>query len=512
MSFKRDSIFVVRPTFVSMKNKTFFRTPSTLSALFVLSTTAAIAQPPMETATVTDVLRVPSLATRNSNDWNTPLATYNGVVYLAHVNNNHYLQVRRKASGSNQTWFTFADAGFVPDDLHLGPSIGIDSEGYIHVVALMHNSPIDDTLNGLKTAPALQSAVWKYWVSDKPNDVSAFTFIGSNSSRTIPGYSVSYPWFTQGKSGSLFICWRGFSGATKVNAAGRFNLSLGTYSQHVARYDAATKTWTELGGLATQFAGNPSAYKSLIWEPNGGAPSVANGVGWYQPSKPRIYPDRNGRLHLVTVVNANGNALGGPSAVWYAGTNVIYAYSDDDGTTWKNANGVALPLPFNSGSGANVVARTTGDIYNTASLAFVGEAFPRVLWAHWDTDSNKMIQEWSRYDSATKQWIESPNPPVLYSTPVTDAGGRSTAVRANQYLRSDDGFATFRTYDWPSTLPLLSAGGGGVRVDDSYFRGASSTLFVTSASKTSAPGVTPETWDELVRSFTFPTAPVPETK
>jgi hypothetical protein len=64
-----------------------------------------------------------------------------------------------------------------------GASVGIDRNGYIHVAGNMHHSPF----NHPKTGNPYYEYAWQYVVSDKPEDISSFTFVGGDQSRTIPG-------------------------------------------------------------------------------------------------------------------------------------------------------------------------------------------------------------------------------------------------------------------------------------------------------------------------------------
>ena len=126
---------------------------------------------------------------------------------------------------TNHELRVFDGTGQTPllDKNHTAPSVGVDKEGYIHVVGGVHHSQ------------------WEYCISKNPNDISEFECPTENTmaERLPPNSRPSYPRFIKHPNGSLYLTYRGKFSAYWYN---------GTSYGALALYDEPSRTWTALGG------------------------------------------------------------------------------------------------------------------------------------------------------------------------------------------------------------------------------------------------------------------------
>ena len=247
---------------------------------------------------------------------NTPLASFNGNIYLAYVNPELKTIVAMKRDGR---WFTSVVSEETRnDDWHNQPSIAVDREGYVHVVYNMHSTP------------------WQYKVSRKPEDISAWEFRGQDAGEqvgravpgndvrdtwmsagtaAIPGNQITYPYFASDRSGELYLAYRECFHCTKSDYFSR------EWSGGIANYDAETKTWRRVGQGAQTFAHDKD----------------------YVPLGMQISFDAENRMHVSWVWNLHYRSNGShktepnfPASAW----------SDDGGETFFTASGKRLNLPI----------------------------------------------------------------------------------------------------------------------------------------------------------------------
>ena len=275
----------------------------------IICTNTAWGQRPPESVTIIKEFEFSDASKVTGSDWQTPVATYNDAIYYVYVTRQLKTLIIKKSSDgtvSKNVIFEETDS----DPWHNGASVAIDRNGYIHVAGNMHHSPY----NHPKTGNPYYEYAWQYVVSDKPEDISSFTFIGDDESRTIPGTWITYPSFARDPNGVLYITFR-----HRIKFGTGW--SPGIMAAAIARYDADAKIWVMLGG--TQYA---HGVKTFFWNDSG-----AEGTA-YQPYRPRIFFDRDSRMHVTWVVD-DGNGSSGYH------THVLYAYSDDGGDTFKRADG-----------------------------------------------------------------------------------------------------------------------------------------------------------------------------
>ena len=200
------------------------------------------------------------------------ITTHNEVIYVVWVDSDFRTVIAQiPPSGDVKTAVIFAVTD--KDPYHNVPVVGVDKHGYIHVVGNMHNSPYGrcQKHRTRKAANpcypndnAYYDHAWQYMVSDKPEDISSFSFHGGDA-MSPPGTWITYPYFARDHNKELFLSFR-----HRV----RFGAWVpGTMALGLARYDADKRRWIALGGRnyehgedkAHPLAGR-SLGKTLFWE------------------------------------------------------------------------------------------------------------------------------------------------------------------------------------------------------------------------------------------------------
>lgn len=266
------------------------------------------------------------------------------------------------------------------NDSHHNWSIGIDSDGYLHVMGDMHNYPYGPspvTACG-STTPAgsaessstylptrLQCQIALYWKSNNAYDASGgFTFKGGSTSTAPNAVSITYPRFIHAPNGDLYF--------TSLGKAVRDSSSKRTGQMAVLlhKYNPGTGSWTALGasvsGLITDTpsAASTTYFPAFFWE-NGG---VADGSAhpWFQGFQHQFRFDRRGTLHFCAAINVD------PSS--QKNTRLLYASSPDGGATWKRADGTTiggLPLRAVGTSQMADLVTDTQDAYSLGDYTVV---------------------------------------------------------------------------------------------------------------------------------------------
>lgn len=346
----------------------------------------------------------------NLGDFQSPLATCNGNIYFVWVDAQMRTCIARKSpDGAVTTNIIFDKTD--PDPYHNEASVGVDRDGYIHVVGNMHNSPYGrpDGVNLYYEHP------WQYKVSDRPEDISAFTFVGGDPDRTIPGTWITYPFFARDRKGSLYIAFR-----HRI----RFERgwSPGIMAGAVARYDADTRRWQMLGGTDYEHG-----VKTLIWNPGGASA--------YQGYKVRLFFDRLNRMHVGWDVFTTKQNRGGSGA-----THVLYACSEDGGVSFRKADGQAYTqLPITIARGDVVFRSEAGGLYNLTHLGVLPDGQPATSF----TSRGARLSRWLPGEG----WSTAGEFPASFPARfVTDDRGVITAVESGAFHRSFDGGRTWRRY------------------------------------------------------------------
>ena len=387
-------------------------------ALCIYAMTAWGQQSP-ETVTITKEFEFNDASKVTGSDWQTPVATFNDAIYYVYVTRQlKTLIVKKSSNGSISKTVIFEETD--PAPWYNGVSVGIDRNGYIHVAGNMHHSPY----NHPKTGNPFYEYAWQYVVSDKPEDISSFSFVGNDQARTIPGNWVTYPSFARDLNGVLYVAFR-----HRIKFGTGW--SPGIMAAAIARYDADVKTWVMLGG--TDYI---HAAKTFFWN-DSGADGTAN-----QPYRQRIFFDRNNRMHITWVVD-DGNGSSGYH------THVLYAVSEDGGDTFKRANGSLYEtLPITLASAEVVVGPdwtgNAGNLWYTSYVGTTHEGHPAVSFAN-NNDDTSWWSLW-RPEIGWSQPLKLPFESIPARI-LTDANGTFTAVDGfNKLHRSYDNGLSWRPY------------------------------------------------------------------
>lgn len=244
---------------------------------------------------------LPIHASGDQNVFATPFDYQNGMLFTVHVEAgdgtgrdgvNLHTVVRKGVRQANATWTWeshVVEARTILDTWHAQASIAVDKQGYVHVAYNMHNFP------------------WQYAVSDRPYDISSFTFKGQPVSQqeierskfenktnfpdtgtaAIPGNQITYPSFTKDRNGELYVTYRF---AVRPNKA----FEERAFGAGIARYDADLRTWHSIGGDVTMEA------KDAKLDAQG--PTIQRPFAFedrYTVYLPIIGFDSNNKMHIV---------------------------------------------------------------------------------------------------------------------------------------------------------------------------------------------------------------------
>lgn len=392
----------------------------------------------------------------NPPTFGTPLATgADGAIYVCYVDPALNTRIARKDPVSGAWSDTVLETASSPDATHTQCSIGLDAAGYVHAVYDMHNTP------------------WQYKRSDAPHSIASFTFLGQYAGTihgksfpeeagcpdqcaidwktnepgiaAIPGNQITYPTFASDAAGRLYLAFR-----ECYFCGGAFHSS--EWSAGIAVYDTATQTWSRVGGV------RPWAHD---------AAKLPIGV--------RMFGDNAGRLHVSWVWCGHYTAEDGSAACREQPNFVSYAYTDDGGATWRQADGTVMTLPLSPTGSATVIGPSWFDLAGAAgyfesttgvmaSLQAAGRPFI-IIHPHFGNAPLGIVRGYVRYTAGA--WTYPPvnisfSPSVFYE----DALGVWTAVSSGIRLhRSTNQGAT-----WTVTTLDLARGAFGVAYDQPYLR------------------------------------------
>lgn len=315
------------------------------------------------------------------------LATFNGNIYVFSMDSlrRPYInKIDEMDSGNIETALIDKDETDIYrvfDDAHHRFAIGIDMLGYIHIIGDMHHGNLGSKRDQSTDTPLPERFYGSignqmYWISDKPEDISSFSFVGFNSLRAIPCNGLTYTHIEQDLNGVLYMAGRQSVRNPRMHTPGTMGLSLW-------RYDIVSKSWEELGAIPEDnydFSGEDSVLPSIVWEPHGyGKVDQDIEDAWYQSFSHSLKFDHNNRLHLLSLVNADNTYDGS--------THVLYAYSDDGGYVFfRNDDTQINSLPI----------RATGTEENRGTILMT-QGFPDDFDAEffglfWDRDFNPGFQ------------------------------------------------------------------------------------------------------------------------
>lgn len=228
-------------------------------------------------------------------------------------------------------------------------SIGIDKNGYLHIMGGQHNAPnpayyIPGSWERLGLSRDRNDAGYPqqlYWVSKEPGSIDAFEFVGRrNDPRHLPPSYWNYMNFVQDNHGELYVYGRINVGSLQ---------SFGFYS-----YDADTRRWSVIGGdasdiIADSEANDPGWTDRLVRQVRGRIPRepAEKALAWawqahfynYSRAIWGVRFDPSNRMHVELPIHGLVDRT-----VMRSGS--VYAYSDDGGQTFHRADGSLVNLPM----------------------------------------------------------------------------------------------------------------------------------------------------------------------
>ncbi len=395
----------------------------------------AQAQTPTETPTPVSNLDL-SFTTHsiNGTDFPAAIVTHKGAIYYGYIDPNLNGCIAKKDINGNVT-STIVLTGMTPDDNHNEVSIAIDAEGYIHWTGNMHQTPM------------------VYLKSTNAEDISSFTTLNSNvaAGGMYGPVAVSYGRFVQSRTGTLFYVSRIRTTTTSDGWVP------GGMAGNIQKYNTDTKQWIQLGSLNYTLTGDKGQTisggmdanhqtKAVFWDLSGAGTPPANG---YQGYKIRVVFDNNNRMHMVWNVAKNP----AKTSVSDTHTHLMYAYSDDEGVTWKKTNGSTISLPITTNNGEVVYmedpAVNASRMYNFCNIAFANDNQPILL--QFSYTQNKTLA--FKYSGSTWSDVTTTIAPTWPGEGYNDGNGWLTfPAGSSTFRRSNDNGATWKSYlNLPST-------------------------------------------------------------
>lgn len=295
----------------------------------------------------------------------TPIAIHDGNVYIANIEPGHngdtdgidLWTVLRKGSRVNEEHWEWSSSlveeRTVYDAWHTPPSVGVDSQGYVHVAYNMHNTP------------------WQYARSINPGDINNLEFLGQWISReelhalkyenktsfpglgtaAIPGNQITYPRFVKDQTGKLYIGYRFASRPAR-------QFSERTMSAGIASYDVETRSWHAIGAEL--------ALENWDWKYAEGSSNIAEpfgaSIGW-TASTPQLAFGRDNDIHVGMTWRQ------GLAGVQYSHPCVFRSYNATDFTTPSE---IHQSLPITAQDCQNNGIGASDQFYNTGSMAVDG--------------------------------------------------------------------------------------------------------------------------------------------
>ncbi len=248
------------------------------------------------------------------------IMTYKGYQYVTYWNTaKHVCLSRKKMPSGNWEELEFTDYTSPHDlgDNHYNISFGIcKNDGTIHIAFDHHNDPLNYRVSNIGLANKPDSIL--LWSTESFSTKRNYLVKGQvlyDNGGEFAG-AITYPRFISKPNGDLlFECRTGWSGDG---------------NSHLWEYSGETGTWQHIGEyMHGREDGMPIGYTSKC--------GYINGLH---------YTPGGTRLHVSLVWRETPNAS--------TNHEIYYAYSDDDGRTWYNAEGTQIsttgttPLTYNS--------------------------------------------------------------------------------------------------------------------------------------------------------------------
>ncbi len=220
--------------------------------------------------------------------------TLAGWQYVAYYDaNRHVCLARRELSDSSWQFIRFEDYALMHDDVHNTISMGIcPKDGTIHLSFDHHNHPLHYRVSRKGVATAPEQTSW---------EPSLFGPVIAELEKGKPPSRVCYPRFWRTPEGGFQFCYR-------VGGSGGGDRTL-------VDYDPATGSWRNTRQIDSRAGTFSDSFNT-----SHGRCSYPNGYTY----------DVLGRLHVTWVWR---------EATQGANHDLMHAYSEDRGFTWKNSQG-----------------------------------------------------------------------------------------------------------------------------------------------------------------------------
>lgn len=232
------------------------------------------------------------------------------------------------------------------NDSHNVICIGVDERGYVHLAGDMHGA----------NPPGTGSTPLKYMRTTQPGSLNSWvagSMVGTNEG------DVAYPQFFKARNGKLHFLYRdGLSG---------------NGNHYINGFASSTKTWTRVCQL---FDGQSTrnAYPQHV---------AVNRT--------------TGRWHVIWTWR---DGAGGTSAGAEDNTDLCYAYTDDDGVTWKKTDGTSYTLPITAATSDVILDINDGSILNQGGLEVDAKGYPHAAIQIKDGSANYQLNH-VYYDGST---------------------------------------------------------------------------------------------------------------
>ncbi|MEM6885960.1 MAG: BNR-4 repeat-containing protein [Verrucomicrobiota bacterium] len=304
-------------------------------------------------------------------------------------------------TGASETRYLDTNSNYKAlEDGHHYFAIGIDRDGYIHVVGDMHDFPylnIDHLPSRYKPQPVTTQDYTPdrsilYWKSNSPYNINNFTFMGQNSSKRIQGYGHSYSSFVTDRNGRLYYYGRVWG---KYHYHLPWNQRKGSRGYTLQRYNKSSGNWTALGREIPYSGAAKIPSKMVFWE-NAGV-TAAPLTTHYQGYKGQFIFDRSNRLH--TAFTMSDSTAQSPEEQSSSMRRLMYmwCYAGEVGQRWRKVGG----------SSHNILGRQNAfDTYRDSfrykrietNLAIDKDSKPIIKWI--DTSNNPDRAKWTMLNNA----------------------------------------------------------------------------------------------------------------
>ncbi|MDQ8183607.1 BNR repeat-containing protein [Pelagicoccus sp. SDUM812005] len=250
---------------------------------------------------------------RTHQQW--PLQTFKGYQYATYYDHNRNVCVaRRKLPTGDWETIRFTDYTIDNNDSHNVTVIGIaEGDGSIHLAFDHHKSDLNYRATGPGVATHPESVAW---------DASLFSAVTDTLGPLGKLEDVTYPRFVPMPNGNLMLYYRYWTS--------------GNGDSMIREYDATTHQWTT--GLGKFIARDKATY---TWD--------HDGDGQIATDRSESSPYRYAYINAISYAGSRLHV----SWIWrdvFTKTSltnnhdICYAYSDDDGRTWKNNAGQQVAI------------------------------------------------------------------------------------------------------------------------------------------------------------------------